>query len=332
MNCYLHFMQDIGLLDEVPRAMPEPGTVLARSPCFLHGGDNPNAFLLFADGFACETNKCHQDRELGRNLPGLIRHMVKRLTGEAMEWRAAWRWANANRQRLRELVGVRVRAGRRKRSGPRYVAWTREDLAACLEVPDPFYLSRGYKPETLAHFGVGRCVRPLPDRQYPSGWSVIPVYDGPDHLLGYTARNPWWATGDRSSKWRHAVQRRECLFNWWNAQVGRPDPVLICEGPGCVMRFHEAGCPHAVATLGSSMSLEQKERLMSLEQRFIIAADADDAGRKYAKQLRFLLGERLYDGLEVVFPPDGYKDFGDMQSDDLAAWLWARSIMPKLTA
>src|SRR6185369_1812950 len=69
----LHFLKKIGLVAEVPLVHPGPRKPLARSACFLHDGDNPNALLVFADGFVCETKKCHEEGSLGQNLPGLIR-------------------------------------------------------------------------------------------------------------------------------------------------------------------------------------------------------------------------------------------------------------------
>src|SRR5262249_7826156 len=98
----LRYLADLGLIGEVPDEHPASRRVLARSVCFLHdGADNPNAFLLFADGFACTTKGCHKDKTFGCNLPGLVRHMVYRVTGEVMDWRPAWKYARANRDRLR---------------------------------------------------------------------------------------------------------------------------------------------------------------------------------------------------------------------------------------
>src|SRR3954454_10336221 len=106
----MHYLSAIGLLDQVPKVHPGTRKVLARSVCFLHdGADNPNAFLLFADGYVCDTNKCHMDRKFGCNLPGLIRHMVYRLTGREMDWPAAWRYAKANPSAFKQLVGDDVR-------------------------------------------------------------------------------------------------------------------------------------------------------------------------------------------------------------------------------
>jgi hypothetical protein len=318
----LEFLSEVGLLDEVPAEDPGRGVVLARGVCFLHdGADNPNAFLLYADGFVCTTNGCHHTWEFGHNLEGLIRLMVHRVCGRTLNWRDAWGYAQENKDRLRELVDGRTRAaqgggGRRGR-----VPYTLGDLAACLAVPDAYYLGRGYQPETLRHFGVGTGVRPLPDGNRLLGWAVFPVVDSLGDLVGYTARDPRWAKGGPGGKWHHALSRGEHLFNRRNAahSLGRTNVVVLCEGPGDVMRFHEAGYPSAVAVLGSSLSEGQFYGLHGLLARgckLYVAADNDEAGRKFAAQA-YAKVRGPFDA-SVIFPPRG-KDFGELDPAEIRA-------------
>jgi hypothetical protein len=317
----LTFLQTIGLLEEVPATPPSPGKVLARGACFLHGGDNPNAFILYADGWVCDTHKCHKSG-MGCNLHGLIRHLVYRLTGRVLDWRAAWSYAGDHIDQLRQLVDGRVRrahGGRESQS----VNWTREELAGCLEIPDPFYLSRGFLPATLAHFGVGQCVRALPDgNERLLGWSIFPVCESRSTPpVGYTARNPRWRPGG-NYKWIHHVKRNECLFN--AANVWGRSPLIVCEGPGDVMRWHEAGYPCAVATLGSSLSSPQYFRLLAFldpGREVYLAADNDDAGRKFAEEAWRQLRGVCYPVPPVVLFPLETKDFGEMPAERLRDWM-----------
>src|SRR5262249_5263143 len=143
---------------------------------------------------------------------------VFRETGQEMNWPRAWEWARRNIPKLKKMVEGRVQASRCNGHVPGQPKWSAHDLAACLQSPDPTFLRRGYRPETLVHFGVGRCVRDLPDRRRLIGWSVFPVlgwseFGEPPPVLGYTARNPNWAKGDSMAKWFHAVKRGSCLFN-----------------------------------------------------------------------------------------------------------------------
>ncbi len=284
----LRYLHSIGLLGEVPAKEPAPRKVLARSVCFLHDeADNPNAFLLYADGYACMTHQCHQNRTFGLNLEGLIRHMVFRVTQEVMPWWKAWDYARSNKARLKKLVGESARHVTTKSSEHKPVEWTLKDLASSLSTPDAYYLKRGYRPETLEHFGVGTCVRPLPDGKNLPGWSIIPIPDLPNQpLCGYTARNPRWHDGSPYPKWYHAVSRRNCLFNSYAASK-KLWPLIFCEGPGCVMRFHEAGFPGGIATLGTTLTSGQYYKFLSIyyNQRVLIAADADEPGQKFAEEL-----------------------------------------------
>jgi hypothetical protein len=323
----LHFLQRLGLLAEVPETLPSKGKVLARSVCFLHdGADNPNAFLLYADGFVCTTNQCHHTMEFGHNLEGLIRLMVHKVTNKVMPWKEAWRFAQNNVDLLKELIGERVRHACGDSSGDRIITWSREDLADCLKVPDAYYLGRGFRPETLEFYGVGTCVRPLPDgNDRLLGWSIIPVLDwGDPRPLGYTARNPRWVPGGAHPKWHHAVSRSQCLFNMGNFWPGS-DPLIICEGPGCVMRFREAGLLSAVATLGASLSDRQYGLFMCVlyHQQVYIAADADEAGRQFAENVKKRIEGICLREPRIVYPPET-KDFGDMTPEQIRAMSWER--------
>jgi hypothetical protein len=321
MKVYLlEYLKGIGMLEAVPEAFPGPGKPLARGVCCLHeGADNPNGFILYADGFACQTNGCHTNREFGCNIEGLIRHLVYRATGEVMAWRKAWDFARANAERLKGLVGATVRQGRRKSWTPE-VEWSREDLAACLEIPSRYYLKRGFRAETLEYFGVGDCVRPLPDgNDRLMGWAVVPVLErkGP---LGYTARNPRYGEAGQKIKWLHGVKKSECLFNGQNASRIR-GPMIICEGPGEVFRFHEGGYPGGVATLGGALSESQYGSFLSIHyfQQVYIAADADDRGREFAEKTKWMVEGVSYWKPIILLPPGGKKDFGEASPEEIRA-------------
>jgi len=320
MHKVLFFLRNIGLLAEVPRQAPSPKTVLARGVCFLHdGADNPNAFLLYHDGYACMTIGCHKDKRFGNNLEGLIRHMVYRTTGAVMSWQEAWRFARSNAHRLKQLIdAANVRHADVAVCRPQ-ISWTKDQLLNSLKVPCPYFLGRDFKPETLSHFGIGTCVRQLPDGNARLlGWSIIPVLHRPDlPPVGYTCRNPQYGNGGgQTIKWMHRVKRSEVLYNWWNAGL-YSTPLIITEGVPNVLRLHEAGMTGAVATLGSSLSDTQFHLVVCLlrRQKVYIAADNDDAGRKFAEQVRQRL-QGVCDPL-IILPPSGRKDFGDCSTNEV---------------
>jgi hypothetical protein len=322
----LYFFRDVGLLEQIPD-VAQPRTVLARSVCPLHdGADNPHALLLYADGFVCTTKNCHRDRRFGLNLHGLVRHLVFRLTGKVMDWWPAWCWARKNVTQVKKLFEGNVEQARGGNSR-RVVNYTRDDLLACLKVPDPYYVSRGFQPDTLRDFSVGTCISCLPDGRRLLGWSIIPVCEltlGVTLPLGYTARNPRWVEGGPIPRWIHAVSPKECLFNYDRAFRARE--LIICEGPGDVMRWYEAGYPGGVATLGASLSDTQFHLLVILIDphlmKVYVAADADEPGRAFGQELH----KRLRSVCEPILlvPPQG-KDFGELPASTLRDWFRDRA-------
>lgn len=317
----LSLFHELDLLDELPDAEPEARQVLSRRCCPLHdGADNPNAFLLYGDGFACTTRQCHKDRRFGCNLFGLVRHLVYRVTGEDKPFRDAVRYVRQHKDKLRRLVPAGVRYRGRTTSARPTVAYDAADLADCLRVPDDYCLGRGYAADTLSEFGVGTCVRRLPDGGNHLGWSVIPVFDGrPSRtrdLVGYTARNPAWSEGDHDPRWVTRFEKSHVLFNYANASRYRREPLFVCEGPGDVMRLWEAGFRAAVATFGAAISDEQVGLVWSLLrylQPLYVAADADKAGRKFASDV----WRRVGNDAEVVYPIGEAKDFGEMTVEQI---------------
>lgn len=327
----LTYLSGIGLLEVVPTEHPGKGKVLARSVCFLHDdADNPHGFMLFADGFVCSTANCHKKGDLGSNLPGLIRRMVCRLTGEPMDWPAAWSYARTNPAKLKSLVGDAVSHAKNvstKDSEP-YVSWSADELAACLKVPDPYFLNRGFRCETLMHFGVGRCVRLLPDKNHGMlGWSIIPVTNfGTMPFYGYTARNPRWVDGGVDLKWCHGLKRSRCLFNMRGAMFR--GPLVIVEGPCDAMRLWEGGVRGGVAVFSNSLSDGQYGIVLSLlgyDREVIIAPDNDDAGREFATKARARL-QGVCNPV-VLHPPARYHDVGEMPAEQVAGWM--ASVFPK---
>jgi hypothetical protein len=321
----MEFLKEVGLLNAVPATPPGKGKVLARGVCPLHDdADNPHGFLLFADGFACTTSGCHKELGLGSNLEGLVRHLVHRLTGEVMSWRDAWDFARENLSLVRELVATcNARPAHESADEPE-VTWTKGDLAACLEVPSRYYLKRGFRPDTLEHFGVGDCVRPLPDGRKLLGWPVVPVlYRQWGPRAGYTARNPKFGDGVQKVKWLHAFPKGRVLFNVGNASRVDRGPLIICEGPGEVFRFQEAGYRASVATCGGALSEGQYfgSFLFNLDGRrgVYIAADADVAGEKFAEQTKKMIQGVCLEEPTILRPPAGRKDFGEATPDEIRA-------------
>jgi DNA primase len=149
------------------------------------------------------------------------------------------------------------------------------------------------------------------------------VLDSFREWVGYTARNPRWVPGSNQPKWHHGVKISHRLYNLWAARdaVWRSGTVILCEGPGDVLRWFEAGYPCAVAALGSTLLDGQFggfHLLLSDNVRCYIAADNDEAGRKFAQQAQNMLSGAFSNEIKVVLPPRG-KDFGELRPEEIRA-------------
>ena len=176
----------------------------------------------------------------------------------------------------------------------------------------------------MTRFGIGTCVRRLPDGKSWLGWSIVPVFDRPEHLVGFAARNQRYDGVVEKLKWVNVVAKGQLLFNAHDAMRAR-GPLIICESVPNVLRFIEAGFEGAVATLGGALSDSQYGPFMAIynNQDVLIASDNDINGRgqMYADATRKRIGGICVREPQIVMPPNGLKDFGDCSIEQIGAAL-----------
>ena len=134
-------------------------------------------------------------------------------------------------------------------------------------------------------------------------------------------------------KWHHGVKRSTCLYNQQAASKYWPDrsPLIICEGPPCVLRFHEAGISGAVAVMGNTLADSQHHCLHLLiwpGRKVFIAADNDEGGETFATDVKRKISGAWAEGRDVeVIRASGAKDFGDMTTPAVREWMHDRLAM-----
>jgi 5S rRNA maturation endonuclease (ribonuclease M5) len=203
----------------------------------------------------------------------------------------------------------------------------REDIRSHLEIPSPYYIARGYRPETLDYFDVGLCNNPNKEN---FGRTIVPVYneDG-KYMVGCSARSqynrcdscrlfhsstercPDTCNRKMFEKWLHTGNVASYLYNWWNARKNIRDTgtAVLVEGPGDVWRLFEGGITNAVAMLGADLSEEQEILLeRSGVTRIAVIRDNDAAGEMCVEALKRKLG-RFYK-LKFILP--SAKDVGEL--------------------
>lgn len=144
-----------------------------------------------------------------------------------------------------------------------------------------------------------------------SNW-VLPLRDPHfSELMGWQEKG----TLERTFYNRPAgLQRSKTLFG---LSQQREDLVIVVESPLDCLRLFSAGVKGAVATCGTTLSVDQI-RLLRFSDKIIAAFDNDDAGRKASKLM--LEWARKY-GLNLSFFNYGSsskKDPGDLTDEEIA--------------
>lgn len=144
-----------------------------------------------------------------------------------------------------------------------------------------------------------------------SAW-ILPLRDPHEgDLMGWQEKG----TLERTFYNRPAgLQRSKTLFGLSQQQE---DLVVVVESPLDCLRLFSAGIKGAVATCGTTLSVEQV-RLLRASDRIISAFDNDDAGKKASKNM--LEWARKY-GLNLSFfnyGDSGKKDPGDLTDEEIA--------------
>ena len=172
----------------------------------------------------------------------------------------------------------------------------------------PYWPARGINPEAIEKLRLGyderehRIVFPHFVNGTLVGWQkrVIPGETTPDY-----------------PKYRNSsgFPKSETLYN---LDIARRSPrVCVVESPMSVARAMSLGIPNVVATFGAKISDLQIAQLADFE-RVYVWFDRDGAGLAGEKKLV----EGLHKRTEVyVVTPDGGKDMGDSNLDDIAVKL-----------
>lgn len=118
---------------------------------------------------------------------------------------------------------------------------------------------------------------------------MLPLADGLGRCCGFSGRT---LTGE-DPKYRNSANdalfcKSELLFALDRAApaIRRSCEALLVEGPLDAIQLHQAGLEHTVASLGTSFSVEQAQRLIRCgARRLWIAYDADRAGQQAAARV-----------------------------------------------
>lgn len=290
--------------------------------CPIHGGDNDGALNLYHIGdsyrgnWKCRTHHCEE--VFKGSIIGFIRGILSnhkfnwsKAGDDVVSFKDALDYAtnflnvslkdikisNVDKEKLRFVSNAKIFIPGSSNSG----GVQRSIVRKSLEIPSPYFLSRGFNKSILENYDVGECKSQTKEM---ANRAVVPIYDT-NHkiMIGCTGRSIFEKCSNcksyhnsnhicppneelwKYSKWRHSAgfKTQECLYNLWFAKDHIKDSgtVILVESPGNVWKLEENGIRNSVALFGSNLTDRQKMILdTSGAMKIIVIMDSDDAGKK----------------------------------------------------
>jgi DNA primase len=135
---------------------------------------------------------------------------------------------------------------------------------------------------------------------------TIPVYSPDGLCLGFVGRS----IEGKVFKNTPGLPKSKTLFNIQRAK--RFDKVFVVESSFDAIRLEQVGV-HAVATLGATISKEQRKLLKQYFNQVVVLGDNDEAGKNMSKKMISYFGS----GCIAPSLPEGIKDVSDLSDNDL---------------
>ena len=235
-------------------------------PCPVHGGDNPNAFVisLSKNIWHCFT-RC--------NTGGDVIKLVRRLYGIDYRQTANFLSSLADTTATSQSV---CSAYYREKSFTPFTA------RLPLDASTPWLHKKQIKPVTASRFEVGA----YHAKGFLSGCIAVRLHDLTGHPIGYAARqlNPTLAKQYGKWKFPPGLPKNEILYNFHRIRSANPKAVVVVECPWGVMRLAQLNIP-AVALLGIHLSSLQLGILKKIS-RVVLMLDGDYAGKSATIRIR----------------------------------------------
>lgn len=297
--------------------------------------DNPQAFSwdFTRQMWQCFSNHCHQIN--GSDVFALIQTVKDIGFKQSLQW--ILDVVNLSIDEVKELdveEQSRLEQIIRKRSEMVQHQRAENDMMMHLK-PSAYFANRGYSADTISTFNCGGEWHKA--YTYGEHRVVVPIYDPIEgFLIAFTCRllddslveawRPKWCHAlnfaDRRKKSADRTDEEKfhassVLFNLHRAKqcMGDTKTVFIMEGPGDVMRMHEAGILNTVAILGTGFSKHHKTLLHKVGcERIICVFDSDEPGQKASNRAKKMC-DNYFDFQNIVLPEG--KDPGDHDSSQL---------------
>jgi DNA primase len=234
-------------------------------PCPVHGGDNPNAFVISLSKkiWHCFT-KC--------NAGGDVVELVQRLDNKTYRQTAAYLASLANTPKASSLVHQTHMAK----------AFRPFTKSLTLNPSTPWLTKKAITSLTAKRFEAGAYDAP----GFLNGCIGVRLHDLQGNPIGYAGRRLHPKQVQLYGKWKlpPALPKNQLLYNFHRVRANTHKALVIVEGPWAVMRLAQLNIA-AVALLGINLFPTQRDLLQS-QQHLILMLDGDCAGRRATTRIQ----------------------------------------------
>jgi DNA primase len=234
-------------------------------PCPLHGGDNPNAFVI-----SLSKNIWHCFTQC--NTGGDVVKLVQCLDSKTYRQTAAYLASLANTHKASSLA-------HQTHMTKAFRPFTK---SLTLNPSTPWLNKKGITSLTAKRFEAGAYDAP----GFLNGCIGVRLHDLHGQPIGYAGRRLHPKQIQLYGKWKlpPALPKNRLLYNFHRLSSHTHKGLVIVEGPWAVMRLAQLNIP-AVALLGIHLSPTQRD-LLQTSQRVILMLDGDGAGRRATTRIQ----------------------------------------------
>lgn len=241
-------------------------------PCPIHGGDNPNAFVIQRSKnlWFCFTG-CNR----GGDVIELVRAMDHCGYHAAAAYLATLIPAAPTFNTLPSPINI---ANRPNSSATPFQPYTKR---LPLNGRCAFLQQKGIKPETAAVFETGA----YNGQGFLAHCIGLRLHDSAGEPLGYAGRRYLPLEIQKYGKWKfpNRLPKKQLLFNFHRVQSQLSKGLVLVEGAWSVMRLAQLNIP-AVALLGIHLSTHHFH-LLCKAPRIVLMLDGDTTGRMATQNL-----------------------------------------------
>jgi len=291
------------------------------STCPIHAGsDNKRAISISKDRMTwrCWTRGCHEN--YGTDILHFVQGVLSSRSNEKVDFIKTVKYiCRLYKLNLKDNSHTKVEHFENELYEITKIFEPQKRIITDINIPQlsisdscDYFISRGFKAETLKYFGVGDC---LDSDSIMKNRAIIPIHDKHNNVVGYIGRaiKPYITPKFLFSK---GFKKTDHLYNYNRAIdiVSDTSTLFLAEGQGDVWRLYESGVKNCVSIFGREISEIQKQHILSMNiTTLVVLTDDDQSGR----ESKFQIQRQFSRMFSLKFPRLPKKDIGDMKIEQV---------------